>query len=90
MFLKTDLSKWRCPGVFREIEFRDCPECGDEVEFFPQDVVMACPGCGYEMTRQSSACINHCPAKQSYCYRQMVRSQALKEIEEGSENATSA
>lgn len=71
------LSKWRCPGIFRDIEFMDCPECGEEVEFFPQDQVMACTACGSEVKRMSSACISHCPAKESYCYRQMVRNQAL-------------
>ena len=38
------LSKWRCPGIFRDIEFLPCPDCGEEVEFFPQDLVMACSG----------------------------------------------
>lgn len=76
---ESRLSKWRCPGVFREIEFLACPDCGEEVEFFPQDLVMACTGCGAEVTRGSTACISHCPAKESYCYRQMVRSQALSE-----------
>ncbi|MDO8736644.1 MAG: hypothetical protein Q7K29_06120 [Thermoleophilia bacterium] len=74
------LSKWRCPGIFRDIEFLACPTCGEEVEFFPQDLVMACDGCGAEVKRVSSACISHCPAKESYCYRQMVRNQALTEI----------
>ncbi len=77
LFDESRLTKWRCPGVFREIEFLACPECGAEIEFFPQDLVMACPGCGAEATRASSACISHCPAKESYCYRQMVRNQAL-------------
>jgi DNA-directed RNA polymerase subunit RPC12/RpoP len=54
-----------------------CPECGEEVEFFPQDQVIACTACGSEVKRMSSACISHCPAKESYCYRQMVRNQAL-------------
>jgi len=80
MFSKQDLSKWRCPGVFREIEFLPCPGCGAEVEFFPQDLVMACPDCGVEVNRASSACISHCPAKESYCYRQLVRSQALAAV----------
>jgi predicted amidophosphoribosyltransferase len=73
----SHLEKWRCPGVFRDIEFLPCPRCGEEVEFFPQDLVMACDGCGAEVTRVSSACISHCPAMESFCYRQMVRSQAL-------------
>lgn len=77
MFRNQDLSKWRCPGVFRTPEFLACPRCGAEVEFFPQDLVMACSDCGNEVTRASSACISHCPAKESYCYRQLVRSQAL-------------
>lgn len=79
MFGKQDLSKWRCPGVFREIEFLACPDCGAEVEFFPQDLVMDCSGCGAEVKRTSSACISHCPAKESYCYRQLVRNQAIAE-----------
>lgn len=74
------LSKWRCPGIFRDIEFMACPECGEEVEFFPQDQVIACTACGSEVKRMSSACISHCPAKESYCYRQMVRNQALSEM----------
>jgi len=78
----TRLSKWRCPGVFRDIEFIDCPQCGDEVEFFPQDLVMDCPGCGAEVIRVSSACISHCPARESYCYRQMVRNQYLSRTQE--------
>jgi len=78
---RARLSKWRCPGIFRDIEFLACTGCGEEVEFFPQDLVMACPGCGIEVKRASSACISHCPAKESYCYRQMVRNQALGEME---------
>jgi len=77
---ESRLSKWRCPGVFREIEFLPCPGCGEEVEFFPQDLVMACPGCDAEVKRVSSACISHCPAEESYCYRQMVRNQVLTEL----------
>jgi hypothetical protein len=77
VFVKTDLSKWRCPGVFRDIEFLACENCGEEVEFFPQDMVMACGGCGGEVSRQSSSCLQHCPARQSFCYRQLVRSQTL-------------
>lgn len=82
MFKPQALDKWRCPGVFRDIEFLTCPDCGGEVEFFPQDLVMACPGCGVQVTRRSSACISHCPARESYCYRQMVRSQALANLDE--------
>ncbi|MHB1325293.1 MAG: hypothetical protein ACYDGS_07915 [Thermoleophilia bacterium] len=41
---------------------------------------MACPGCAAEVKRVSSACISHCPAKESYCYRQMVRSQVLTDL----------
>ena len=75
----ADLSKWRCPGVFRGIEFRDCPGCGAEVEFFPQDQTRRCQSCGIEVARVSGSCLSHCPAKQSDCYRQRVRAQVLSE-----------
>jgi hypothetical protein len=78
------LDKWRCPGVFREVEFIPCPRCGDEVEFFPQDQVRPCLGCGHELTRRSSSCLSHCPAKQSDCFRQVVRQQALQKLEKKS------
>lgn len=42
----------------------------------------SCPGCGVQVTRRSSACISHCPARESYCYRQMLRSQALANLDE--------
>lgn len=76
----SHLSKWRCPGVFREIEFKNCPECGAEVEFFPQDQARPCPACGALVTRASSSCLSHCPARQSDCYREYVRRQALEQI----------
>jgi len=78
---ESRLVKWRCPGVFRNIEFLACPDCGGEVEFFPQDLVMSCPDCHTEVARVSSACISHCPAQESYCYRQMVRHQALLKLD---------
>jgi len=75
------LGKWRCPGVFREIETQLCESCGEEVEFFPQDGRLNCLACGAEVSRASSSCLSHCPAKQSSCYREMVRQEMLK-IEE--------
>ncbi len=71
------LEKWRCPGVHRGIMLQECPECGGEVEFFPSDVEMTCLDCGTLVTRASGSCLTHCPAKQSSCYRQMVRREVL-------------
>ncbi len=87
MFKEVPLEKWRCPGIFRSIEFLPCPECGDEVEFYPQDMVMQCLTCGHELSRQSSSCLSHCPAKQSSCYRNMVRQHAVRELEDGGGDA---
>lgn len=67
------LGRWRCPGVFREIETQACPKCGDELEFFPQDLKMKCFNCGAVAARESSSCLSHCPAKQSECYRELTR-----------------
>lgn len=74
------LEKWRCPGVFREITWQSCPSCGNEVEFFPQDLARVCPDCGREVDRDSSACIDHCPARQSDCFREMSRRARLEDM----------
>lgn len=75
-----NLSKWRCPGVHRGIETQTCELCGDEAEFWPSDTSVICTGCGVEVFRHSSSCLSHCPAKQSHCYRQMVRRQVLEDL----------
>lgn len=72
------LEKWRCPGVFREIAWQTCPGCGGEIEFFPQDLRRACLACGRESRRVSSSCLDHCPAKQSDCFRELVRQEELQ------------
>lgn len=64
--------KWRCPGVFVPIEIDNCPNCGEEVEFFPGDVKLECLRCGRLVYRQSTSCLERCPAKQSSCYREML------------------
>ncbi|MCL6106797.1 MAG: zinc ribbon-containing protein [Actinobacteria bacterium] len=77
------LSRWRCPGVFREIEFAACPSCGEEVEFFPQDRVRPCPACGAQVGHISGSCLSYCPARESDCFRQTVRSRVLSEMKNG-------
>ncbi len=76
------LSKWRCPGVFREIELTACPSCGEEVEFFPQDRTRPCPACGVQVGNVSGSCLSYCPARESDCFRQTVRSRVLSEMKD--------
>jgi rRNA maturation endonuclease Nob1 len=77
---EVKLEKWRCPGVFREISWKACPSCGSEVEFFPQDLTSVCLDCGSEVNRDSSSCIDHCPARRSDCFREMLRHAKLDEM----------
>ena len=54
-----------CPGVRAllqpSITVRNCPKCGDEVEFFEFDVEMGCPNCGHKLRREvNSSCITWC------------------------------
>ncbi|HDY69846.1 MAG TPA: hypothetical protein ENH54_02805 [Actinobacteria bacterium] len=80
------MKNWRCPGVHRGIETQPCPRCGEDVEYFPSDREIACSGCGELVLRISSSCLSHCPAKQSSCYRQMVRQEALTATDTGGDS----
>ncbi|MCK4967362.1 hypothetical protein KAS50_10025, partial [bacterium] len=53
----------RCPGAAHlrtlTIEFKDCPECGEEVEIFSDELKVKCE-CGFEIYNNIQSCIQWC------------------------------
>ena len=53
----------RCPGAAHlrtpTIEFKNCPECGYEVEIFSDEVKVICK-CGFEIYNNIQSCIQWC------------------------------
>ncbi|MBS7631864.1 hypothetical protein KEJ47_09930 [Candidatus Bathyarchaeota archaeon] len=55
-----------CPGVSgligpAKITTRNCPACGEEVEFFSDETATRCPGCGRLVHQEPSpTCISWC------------------------------
>jgi len=54
-----------CPGVRKLIQpsiiLITCPVCGEEVEFFEDEIEAECPGCGRIIRREPSAvCVTWC------------------------------
>ncbi len=58
-----------CPGGDIRITIRDCPFCGEEVEFFTGDTRVKCSGCSRMVPRDPSSlsCLDWCPAA-SQCF----------------------
>lgn len=54
----------RCPGAARirtpTLEIRPCPQCGEEIEIFSNDRVVACSACGCEIYNDIQSCIRWC------------------------------
>jgi hypothetical protein len=54
----------RCPGSINlrtpTLTIKKCPQCGDEVEVFSNDVSVKCSGCGFEVFNDIMSCIQWC------------------------------
>ena len=55
-----------CPGIksliYPKIIIRECPFCGEEVEFLEYEKHQKCPRCGRIVYREASeACVAWCP-----------------------------
>ncbi len=68
-----------CPGQDTrkwQVEYRECPNCRAEIEFFARDVKLRCDQCGAMVYRERMpSCIDWCPAAR-YC----VGEQKWKEL----------
>lgn len=64
-----------CPGARSftspQIIIRDCPFCGEEVEFFEYETEQKCPGCGKTVYREASqTCVTWC-SKANECINEL-------------------
>lgn len=53
----------RCPGSLAgtpTIKIKKCPECGNEVELFSNDVKAKCDKCGFDIYSDVESCIQWC------------------------------
>lgn len=55
----------RCPGIRSLVEpqiiIRNCPFCGEEVEFFEYETQLQCPRCGKIVYREpTESCLSWC------------------------------
>lgn len=86
-----------CPGtsdlIRPKLTLRECPQCGDDVEFWEQETYAECPSCGKGLYREvSPSCITWCQYA-SKCIDDMLekklitrqRAEELKKIAKGGE-----
>ena len=53
-----------CPGAANlrtpTLAIRKCPQCGEEVELFSNDISVKCSNCGFEVYNDIASCIQWC------------------------------
>ncbi|MCK9580636.1 MAG: hypothetical protein M0Q92_09330 [Methanoregula sp.] len=54
----------RCPGAANirtpMLTIKKCPQCGDEVEVFSNNVSVKCSNCGFEVYNDILSCVQWC------------------------------
>jgi hypothetical protein len=53
-----------CPGSFNlktpTLAIKRCPQCGEEVEVFSNDISVKCSRCGFEVFNDIVSCVQWC------------------------------
>ena len=53
-----------CPGAANlrtpTLSIKKCPQCGEEVELFSNDLSVKCSGCGFVVYNDLESCIQWC------------------------------
>jgi len=66
----------RCPGSLAgtpTLKIKKCPECGNEVEIFSNDVKVKCDKCGFEIYNDVESCIQWCKYAKACVGEQLYR-----------------
>jgi len=54
----------RCPGAANlrtpTLAIKKCPQCGDEVEIFSNDISVKCGECGFVVYNDIQSCVQWC------------------------------
>ena len=79
----------KCPGTKTilqpTIKLKNCPKCGEEVEYLSTDMKMDCPKCGFTMYNNLASCVQYCEyAKECVgeeLYNRIMKEQAAVDAE---------
>jgi len=74
-----------CPGSLNirtpTLEIRKCPQCGEEVEIFSNDVTVACSNCGFIIYNDIVSCVQWCKYAKE-CVGEEMYTKLVKKNEE--------
>jgi hypothetical protein len=76
-----------CPGAANlktpTLSIRKCPQCGEEVELFSNDISVKCSSCGFTVYNDIESCIQWCRhAKECVGEETYTRLMARKNVPE--------
>ena len=74
-----------CPGAVHlktpTLAVRKCPQCGEEIEIFSNEVSAACGRCGFVIYNDQASCIRWCRYAEECVGPEIVRK--FREMEKG-------
>ena len=74
--------KSNCPGAgnirIPELQIKNCPECGAEIEIFSNELQSQCESCGFIAYKDLSNCVRWCKHAEECIGPEMYR-QLMKE-----------
>ena len=74
-----------CPGAANlktpTLAVRKCPQCGEEIEIFSNEVSAACGRCGFVIYNDTASCIRWCRFAEECVGPEIVRK--FREMEKG-------
>jgi len=54
----------RCPGAANirtpKLSMKKCPQCGEEMELFSDDIRVTCSNCGFVIWNDIASCVQWC------------------------------
>ncbi|MHC4661401.1 MAG: phosphohydrolase [Planctomycetota bacterium] len=78
----------KCPGQDTRkltVSYHPCPTCGKLVEFFSDELMVKCPACKTEVSKdQAPSCIQWCKAARS-CIGPKKYDEIMSQVEEAAE-----
>jgi ribosomal protein S27AE len=67
----------RCPGAANiqtpTLSIKKCPQCGDEVEIFSNDLRVSCDRCGFAIYNDITSCVQWCKFAKECVGEEMYR-----------------
>lgn len=86
-----------CPGAAAirgapDLKIKICPECGEEIELFSNEMTTACTRCGFVAYNDTQSCIVWCKYARECVgdeiYEQYIKAQQAQKEEQAAQNAT--